>query len=434
MIMEILCFVLIIELLINLAYFKWDFVHPAVIFNLMFVLASLDLFLMSDYWNVVVRTETIFIITLGILVFFVFAVIAQKIRIRNKFITCQYDVKSDISISRFWIYTVIYLTTLVMTVFYRIKSVGLSYAIGNIMTQYSNAVSLDELTNLPVFLKIMGLLCVSMAFVYAYLFVDYWAKNKKINHKLFFLLVISSIYLLICQKRGTFVMFMIFLFAQLLLQTKRFRAKKINRKIYIYVTASATVLLLSFNSIASLMGRTFGEDNPFALLSVYLGGPILNLNAVLNNMPEPYTTLPLSETFHGLYTAIYKYTGVKQFNYSTSNFFRSAAGHATGNVYTTFYDFYHDAGIVGVIILTAVMSFVACRIYRKIKTNNYKNILFYSVLYGYIFVLVWRSFFANSFYEWIQFSTLEMLLIWLIASYTLSGKVNLKKARIIIRR
>lgn len=426
--MKILCLILIVELLINLAYFKWDFVHPAVIFNLMFVLAALDLFLMSDYWNVVIKTETIFIITVGVFVFFVSAVLAEKIRVISKTITSRYDVKSDISISRFWIYIIIYITTLVMTMLYRIKSVGLSYAVGSMLSQYSDAVSLDELTNLPLPLKLMGLICVSMTYVYAYLFADYWAKNKKINYKLFLLLTISSVYLLICQKRGTFVMFMVFLFAQLLLQTKIFKARKISKKIYLYTIIGAIVIMLSFNSIASIMGRTFGEDNQFALLSVYFGGPILNLNAAVTNMPRAHTTLPLSETFHGLYTAIYKYTRIETLNYSTSYIFRSSAGHATGNVYTTFYDFYHDAGIAGVVILTAIMSFVACRIYKKIKLCNYNNTMFFSVLYGYIFVLVWRSFFANSFYEWIQFSTFEMLLVWFIASYTISGKIIIEKS------
>lgn len=399
----------------------------------MFVLASMDLFLMSDYWGVTIKFETTLILTLGVLSFFLAAIVADKIKlkkIKSREVTVDIE---EISNTRFIIYVCVYLFTLSAIVLYRVRTAGLGFVVGSIMSSYSSSIDLDELITLPIALKLISLLCVSMTYVYAYLFSVYWSRWKKVSKKLLVMLIVCAFFLLITQKRGTFIMFAINLFCQMLLQSKVLKAKRLSGKLYLYIAIGTVALMLSFNSIASLMGRSFGEDNAIALFSVYLGGPILNLNAVVDKMPTG-SNMPLSETFLGLYQAIYKNTGVEAFNLETTRIFRSSMSHATGNVYTTFYDFYYDGGIVGVIVLTAIMSYVACRIYKKIKIGNPQNKVFESVLYAYVFTLVWRSFFANAFYDWIQLSTLETLVVWFAASYTLRGRLKWKSGKITIKK
>ena len=92
--------------------------------------------------------------------------------------------------------------------------------------------------------------------------------------------------------------------------------------------------------------------------SIYLGAPILNLNTSIEKGGFSHPVF-LSETFHSLYKSIGKNFKIKSFIYDTDRIFlTSANGLRVGNVDTVFYDFFHDGGIVGVMVLTMIMAFI----------------------------------------------------------------------------
>lgn len=91
-------------------------------------------------------------------------------------------------------------------------------------------------------------------------------------------------------------------------------------------------------------------------------------------------------------------------------------GKRVGNVATVFYDFYHDGGIWGVIILTAIMATISQLLYKRIKRQKYRNRMFSTIVYSYVYWLVVRSFFANSFFDWFTLSTIHSLLLWWLYS------------------
>ena len=89
---------------------------------------------------------------------------------------------------------------------------------------------------------------------------------------------------------------------------------------------------------------------------------------------------------------------ISRFIYMSDRIFWSSVnGKRVGNVATVFYDFYHDGGIWGVIILTAIMATISQLLYKRIKRQKYRNRMFSTIVYSYVYWLVVRSLFANSF-------------------------------------
>ena len=50
--LQLLCIILLIELLFNLWLFKGDLLAPSIIFCFMFLAAAIDLLFMIDYWAI----------------------------------------------------------------------------------------------------------------------------------------------------------------------------------------------------------------------------------------------------------------------------------------------------------------------------------------------------------------------------------------------
>lgn len=220
-------------------------------------------------------------------------------------------------------------------------------------------------------------------------------------------------------------MYIVSLLYLILLVANNGKNIKITRKVYIVTVILGGILIAVFPTLGTLFGRTTVVTNSFEYISIYLGAPLLNLDYALKHGGVS-NNLPLAYTFRMFYDFLYRYTGNSDYYIESPNEFIYANRHTTGNVYTTFSDFYYDGQVFAVIGMTFVMAYITQSMYTKIKKDNVKNSIFYYVLYSYIYGLIFRSFFANSFYAAIQPSIIEIIIIWWFFAYFIK-KIRLKE-------
>ena len=413
MILQSLCVIVILEFFLALYLFKGDILSPAVIFSAVFLIAVLDLLIMKNYWEVVLVPKTLLIISIGILVFILTSKMMENIHLpkirlyygNRKLKTRTASVTDRLYIPKIFIHILIIIYLVLIAGVFATVSGNFSFS------SYVIAISNDrEELQLPAALSLLFTFCSNSSYLWAY-FLSYSIVR---DHKVitgYLVLFIESIAIgLATGKRGNAVALVVVFAINLLLMLKRNHSRSISRKVYFLIFIALIVVAFSFQRIATIMGRDSDLFNPIEYFSIYLGAPILNLSTSIARGGFSHPVF-LSETFHSLYKSIGSNFGVKSFIYNTDRTFLSSAnGLRVGNVDTVFYDFFHDGGFAGVIILTAIMALIITAMYQRIKEDNVS--IMRTMIFSYMLWLVARSFFANSFFDWFTLSTIWTLLIW----------------------
>jgi hypothetical protein len=99
-------------------------------------------------------------------------------------------------------------------------------------------------------------------------------------------------------------------------------------------------------------------------------------------------------------------------SHAVKSFFVTANGHEMGNVFTCFFSFYVDFGIIGVGILSFFMGWVSMKVFDKIKTR-WAVVDFAFVIYLYIAVNLLFSFFGPRFFQNVVQIKSLLKFIWL---------------------
>lgn len=142
-------------------------------------------------------------------------------------------------------------------------------------------------------------------------------------------------------------------------------------------------IILLLIGINMLLNRT-GENSTLNLILesiyVYIGAPIQNLDTYLQgtrHTPELWG----SQVFRNIYTYLGGKYGISQYLYQLDLPFLKHNGLNTGNVYTTFYQFYYDFGYDGIVPLMAIIALYFSCAYRKIYNNKPFTIIIYAYLF-----------------------------------------------------
>ena len=96
-----------------------------------------------------------------------------------------------------------------------------------------------------------------------------------------------------------------------------------------------------------------------------------------------------------IYTYLGGKYGISQYLYQLDLPFLKHNGLNTGNVYTTFYQFYYDFGYDGIVPLMAIIALYFSCAYRKIYNNKPFTIIIYAYLFNDLIMLI----FSDRFYE-----------------------------------
>ena len=180
--------------------------------------------------------------------------------------------------------------------------------------------------------------------------------------------------------------------------------------------------LLGVNVLLSRSGDTTLDDI-LKILYVYIGAPLQNFDTYLQGIwSKPW--IFGSQVFRNIYVYIGNKFGIKKFVYSLDIPFLRHNGLNTGNVYTTFYQFYYDFGYWGVVVLTAIISLFYNYTYKKV--NRYAPLLL--IMYSYLFNDLVMLCFSDRFYETVASIDFLKILIVVIFLYLLLIE---KKIRIV---
>lgn len=203
---------------------------------------------------------------------------------------------------------------------------------------------------------------------------------------------------------------------------KNFKIKKI---ILIRIALFFLILMLSFRGLSEFIGREVGNhENNFDMFAEYIGAQIKNFDIYKHGADgHEHTNVWGIWSFNTLY---------KQFDDNIKSpelQFQNYNGYSLGNVYTMFYHFDLDFGLIGVVVMTILISFVSMVIYNKLLaslTSDCKpniNLFIYSMISFPLFM----SFFGPKFLTTVFSLSFIKLIIYIVLFSKLFNKYLIYK-------
>ena len=416
----VLLFSLIVLLIFNLYYTKFDYIAPNVVFNASFVFSVFMCTLYYKKWDVDLNYETFFIILIGNIIFSTICMLLSKKR-KNE---SENDDKGNYELPEYKfknLYGILFLIlgiiTIIMTAVHVTKTVGtdLSHLRTALYTYRDKVEFRGENYSLPFFLNIAAGVMHAGGFWFIALFLTNFKKNKKINWIVLINIILCILSTFLEGSRTmaiNYILFAICYGIYLVNYSNKFE-KSIGNKTLIKIVLLGIVILASFRLIAVFVGRdNTSSFSTMDYIALYTGAEIKNLDTYI--VEDKDNTFQFGKyTFSTLYSTFAPYFDLD----STTSFpFKMVNGYNLGNVYTIFYHFYKDCGFLGVLIFSIFMAAVAQCLYnmaKKCKLKSEYGINLKSIIYCYTFSGIFYSFFSNHFFGLIFYlSFIKYLVMW----------------------
>lgn len=435
--LQMLITILLIEVIISFILFKNDLIAPAFIFSIVFLIAALNVKSNEDYWKVKINSTTVTIIGGGVAFFILGCLIVQMFRIGTKLIANTQENRMvefrSINIdNNFLILFMVYYVIIDVLMIYFIRSIAIQYGGGGSLFDligYYNKLSKENSVSLPLLLNQFIAICIWMGYVWLYILINNYFTDKKINKKVLVLFIMTCICSLITGSRGDLIAMIvcgIIMYVMMVRKKNQDKIFKIPLKALIIVITLVLLFLVLFQKVGDFLGRDAYLYDSHEYLSIYVGGPLLNLNNCIARGLEKADVWG-QETFIALNNMIGNFIGNANLQYGSTRTFYGANYHNTGNVCTTFYDYYFDFGVVGCFMIAFLTGIFVQFIYNKARKTMAKTsgISISVMFFSYILFLTARSFFANSLIHFVfGLQIIKMLFIWMLA------KMFLEKIRI----
>lgn len=192
----------------------------------------------------------------------------------------------------------------------------------------------------------------------------------------------------------------------------------------------SALALSGFYYASSLVGRDTLNKNLVEYVTMYGGGSIEGLDLYIQDKPQK-SELFGRETFWGTWRFLIDYGIVDYPTKPTGSLeWRKVDGVTIGNVYTAYRRWIQDFGIIGCVIMTAIVSwfynwFYYKLLYHKIRNKNVFNILLiiYSMFFYHLFLI---SIDCRIFDEIIPASIVQYMVL-VISYYIIVGDIRVNK-------
>lgn len=162
---------------------------------------------------------------------------------------------------------------------------------------------------------------------------------------------------------------------------------KVSLKLIINIILIALLAMFLFYAIRHLVGRD-NQTDIITYVTEYFGGPIELFDIVLSDRYEyPQPEIFGRNTFATFLGYISRFTGIYIGNGSNPGFLVSRTGINLGNVYTAYFKYYADFGVLGVFIISFINGCIWSSLYFKClyKKNNAWRVIYAFVFHGLIF-------------------------------------------------
>ena len=434
----LLCLVFLFLLVICYFIFKKELATPSIILCFVYLVSSICACLNVDEWGIKLSNKTFLVFVLGAIEFILINFIVFKFfKVKNK-ANSKYHF-NEIKINRILLILLIIYDIIVLFLLYKnVLNIANRYgeysSFSQALTIFKNHTSYNKDASLPGYLTILMKPIVAGAYVSIYIFLNniFASKNKiKVSIKNNFIYLIFPILYIIQRfmesNRGSILNLFVSLVVLLIIMWSiRNQWKKIvSIKSILKLIVCAIVGLLLFYYSASLVGR-INNKNLYRYVTYYVGGSIECFNRWFD-FPDRI------ESFRGEYTFARTVNDLNQLhitdkkvinkNYSKFVYYK---GKMVGNIYTAYRSWIHDFGIIGMIVLQAIYSFVISVLYYLVRYGKSNKWYPYKIIiYGYLSYTIFMHPIDSYFYlETFTKSTLFLfimiiVMLWFANNYRL---------------
>lgn len=193
---------------------------------------------------------------------------------------------------------------------------------------------------------------------------------------------------------------------------KRQNPTRANVSFKLIVTAiiGFVLVLYGFSAIRFFVGRTMSLT-PIDYITYYAGVPIYNFNYATSFNTAP--SMDGAMTFRGLHNNLARVFGGVITSVHRAYVVNPYNKLSMGNVYTFMFDYYHDYGVVGIIVLTSIYSLIINMFYT-FSIYRVRDSAWRVCLYGFIGTTIFFTGFTEQFYStYLALTSLEVIVtIW----------------------
>lgn len=421
---QIIFILLLFLVMINLIIADMDYFNPCVVFNIMFTLYALLCCIVDYITGLEIRYYlTVVIIISGSIVFTIVNIISREI-VKKPIID---SFLNSVQLSNFVIFIAIIIEMIVLVFMY--KYVNDFATIYNVNGTFSEKLSFyDTITKfnseyklrMPWYVSIGNLVGRAICYIALYVLIRNIIADRKVDLKYILIVCVYFIGSLMGGRTEALRVVTASIFLWYYFYKRKYGWRKGSFKIAINMAVIAVLIVIGFSLMRGILGRT--TYDPIKVVFGYIGAPLKNFDTFLLNPKKSLKNIWGAMTF----TKFINWLGVK-FNipswvYVSDQPFLYYKSFRMGNVYTTYYNFYYDFGIVGCLVLIGIIAIYYCFAYRTIKSKKYneKKIDIQVIVYSYLFNDLIMLPFSSRFYEtivninFIRFTIILFFLTYII--------------------
>lgn len=404
-------FILVILLLINLfiCYNNFKYlISPPFVMNIGLLGASIVAALNYNNWGLDTFSEKTVFVVGGGAIWFTFCCILfsgkNKVRLKTHF---KKEINfNNVNTKRIKTFLFLLIGLGFLTILVRIK-VYASFFGSNlnvaslIWSVRENATVGSREFVLPLFVKIPSIINSLVSYFTVWLLA--LQLHSKRRDKQLTLLFFSHIFVVCLDsilggaKGGLVDLLSRFLFFYILIYYYKQQSIIFPRSLFYKLVILFCVCVLGFKSLNTMMGRPVEDEKSVDLFSIYCGAEIKNLDTYLQNT----VNYGKSKYWGGTtFNNFYAYIGKTDNDYGA--IWEYYDGQMLGNVYTQFYPFHRDWGIIGVFLILILISLIVMFFYKKSIEKLFDNPIIpsvYFVLYSAMYSHLFMSFFSIRFTE-----------------------------------
>lgn len=432
--------------------FNTDIINPGFVVPFVFFASTCCAIYNKKYWRFEIGEQTFWILTSGVFVYVVISLLTYKIgvhsRIKRKHNCSEiyYDIKL-ISVESYKVIllaafqsaaSVLYLREVMRIV---TSNGGDASSFSAMLNSYKLLTHFQNIENgISGIVSQFYQLTAVIGLVFTYIVVNNVVGQKRLGRKLYLVPVMVYIVSIIFSGNRLSILRLAIICMVLyfiLWHRKNGWTKKTKVAALVKTMLMTIIVLLAFVFLRSVVGKSGADANtdPLYYIAEYAGGSIPLFDLYVKN-PVSHSDIFGKESLYYINQFIASYFGIDSLDYSFACEFRSSNGISMGNVYTAFRAYYSDFGYVGMLLCTAIHSFLFSLLYANIRkrTIHKKNLgidipllLFSRMSYSYFFFSI------NNYTDWlspnfVKLTVFLVVVVWFVRCKTITrGKDRVKR-------
>ncbi len=390
----LLLLIFIIFTVVSYYSLQCDFISPSVLMGLAYVLSITCSIYCAPIWHTKIGGETVLLLSLGYTIFFVVELFMKALS-SGRCSEVNYDEFEYIRMQKGVYYLYLIIAVLVTYLYYKeVYRIALGHGyngIGSMLTIYRKVasyglLSVDEDVNILVN-QSYKIVCAG-AYVFLYIFINNFLITRKWTSLLWcripiYIYFVSSIF---TAGRLQYIRFAIAAFVMFFLIWNR-RCSwnfRLSGKMIRFGIIGLILLFTAFYMLRIAVGRGEGWGyGGLYYIAHYAGSPINLFDQYIKN-PLPRGEYFGEETFFSIYNALRKFGLTNYHKIAHLEFRYLVPNRINSNTYTALRRYYHDFGILGIIVFQALTSlFYSYVYYFKCRTVRCKPLTI--ILYSFAF-------------------------------------------------